>query len=450
MPERTELLDIALKVAGWANEGEQVEAVVMRSTETDVAVYNAQVETLESATTEGIGIRVVVGDRQGGSYATLLDETTLKETLEEARDNAAFSTPDEFAGLATPDGVAAVEQNLWRDDVADIPTDRKIEMALDLERRVLSGDPRMRAVPRASWGDDRSETALATSTGIAVWNRRTACSLSTYCLAGDGDETQTGFGYSVGRGLADIDIDKAAHDAVDRAVRMLGAVKPQSARLVALLDPYVTSSFLGIVSGTLSGEAVLKGRSLFANRLGEEVGATSVTLVDDPTNAKAYTASTYDAEGLACRRNVLFDRGVLQRYLYNTYSARRAGAESTGSATRGGLGAAPGVGARAVSLVPGDRDQAAIIAGIDDGVLIQSVSGLHSGVNAVSGDFSVGAEGIRIRNGALAEPVREITIASTIQRMLKDVVAIGNDLEWLPSSSAGVSLAIADVNLGGQ
>ena len=157
-----------------------------------------------------------------------------------------------------------------------------------------------------------------------------------------------------------------------------------------------------------------------------------LTLVDDPTDTRAFTATDTDGEGLATRRNVLIEDGVLQMFVHNAYTARRAGTVSTGSAVRGGFKSTPGVGTQAVSLLPGTQSQAELIAGVGDGILMQDVAGLHSGVNPVSGDFSTGAEGLRIRDGELAEPVREFTIASTLQKMLKDVAAVGNDLEWLP------------------
>jgi PmbA protein len=195
---------------------------------------------------------------------------------------------------------------------------------------------------------------------------------------------------------------------------------------------------------------VLKGRSLFADRVGEQVGTADFTLVDDPTDQEAYGAGRFDAEGLATRRNVLIADGVVQRFLYNTYSARRAGTSSTASAVRAGFKSAPGTGARALSLVPGSASPSEILATVGDGLLVQSVTGLHSGVNPVSGDFSVGAEGVMIRGGSLAEPVRELTIASTVQRMLSGVIAIGNDLERLPAAASGLTLAIADVAMSGE
>ena len=174
-----------------------------------------------------------------------------------------------------------------------------------------------------------------------------------------------------------------------------------------------------------------------------------ITLVDDPTNPLAYTATDIDGEGLAARRNSLIEHGVLRRFVHNSYSARRAHTRSTGNAVRGGFKGTPGVGCLALQLAPGTRDQAAMIADITDGVLVQSVQGLHSGVNSVSGDFSAGASGMLIANGELAGPVREFTIASTLQRMLLDVVEVGNDVDWLPMRAAGVSLVIRDLTMSG-
>lgn len=445
----SDLLDLATRIAGWAQDSEQVEAYAMRGRETEVVVYEGDIESLSSATSAGVGIRVVRDHRQGFAYAGSLDDDVVAETLAEARDNVSFGTPDEFLGLAEPDGMAPAALDLWRDDLEAFPTDRKIELALELERRVKDGDARIRSINSSEYGDGMVEAAIATSTGIRATHRRSSCYLSAYALAGDEAETQTGVGYSVGRGPSDIEVGEAATDAIERATRMLGAKKPPSARLPVVLDTRVTATLLSILAGTLSGEAVLKGRSLFANRVGELVGAPMLVLTDDPSDPAAYGASMYDAEGLACRRNRLISEGVLEGFLYDTYSGRRAGVPSTASAVRAGFKSGPGVGARALSLVPGDRSQAEIAAMVGEGLLVQSISGVHSGVNPVSGDFSVGAEGLMIRGGSFAEPVREITIASSIQRMLKEVVAVGNDLEWLPSSAAGVTLAIGEMSMSG-
>lgn len=451
-----ELLDLADKVLGWSNSNEQVEAYVAHSRDTEVEVYQGDIETLGSAETDGMGIRVVLsgpdGARQGFAYTGSLDEASLKATLEEARDNASFGTPDPFLGLAEPDGVASAVLDLWRDELASFPTDAKVELAMELERQVRAGDSRIRSLRSASYGDGMLEVAIASTSGIRSTYRRSGCSLVAYAIAGSEDDTQTGFGYSVGRSPGELDLAKAASMAVERATRLLGSTKAASQRTTVVFDPYVTASLLGILGGTLNGESVLKGRSLFADRVGESVAVDAFTLTDDPINPLAYGATPFDAEGLATRRIQLIKDGVLQGFVHNSVSARRTGngARSTGSAVRGGFKGTPGVGCRALSILPGQLTPAEVRASIGEGVLIQSISGIHSGVNPVSGDFSVGAEGLMIRNGELAEPVREFTIASSLQKMLKEIVAIGNDVEWLPSGSAGVTLAMSGFNLSGS
>jgi PmbA protein len=444
-----DLLAIGDRVVGWADDGEQVEAVVVRSRDTNIRVYDAEIEQLSTAESLGVGIRVVVDGRQGFAYAGTFDPDVLAETLSEARDNAAFGTPDDALGLAEPDGVPVADLDLWRDELRTCPTDRKVDMAVELERAVRAADPRISGVEAADYADAIEEGAVVTNTGIRTSGRATSCYVSLDVLATEGDETQTGFGFSVGRQPDDLDIAVAAADAAERATRMLGASKPPSERLVVVLDPWVTAQLLGILGATLSADAVLKGRSLFADRVGDAVGSPLLTLVDDPTNPLAFTATHTDGEGLATRRNVLFHAGVLKGFVHDSYTARRMGTASTGSAVRG-FKSTPTPGCQALSLVPGTATQAELVAGVENGVLVQEVSGLHSGVNPVSGDFSTGASGLRIRDGEVAEPVREFTIASTLQRMLKDVVAVGGDLVWLPMQASGLSLVIGDVTVSGS
>ena len=212
----------------------------------------------------------------------------------------------------------------------------------------------------------------------------------------------------------------------------------------------MTAQLLGIVAEAFSADAVLKGRSLFAGRLGESIASPLVTLIDDPTDPAGWGATETDGEGVATRRTTLITDGVATGFLYDGYTARALGAPgTTGSAVRYGFKSTPGPGAQAVGIVPGTRTAEEIWAEVGDGIVIQEVSGLHSGVNPVSGDFSTGAEGVRIRGGQPAESIREVTIASTLQRMLADVVAVGGDLQHFPMDSSGVSLAIADVTLSG-
>ncbi len=266
----SELLEIADRVIAQAAPGEQVEAYVSRGDETEIRVYGGDVEHFVAARSEGIGIRVIRDGRTGFAYAGTLDGAAIAEVLAEARDNVEFGTVDEWAGLAEPDGVPMTEQTLWNEALAEFETESKIDLAKELEKLTTGVDPRVR-VDEANYADGSGEAAVATTTGIRQYGRENGCYVSVSTLADDGDETQTGFGFSVGREPAKLDVERAAREASDRATRLLGATKPPSRRLTVVLDPFVTAQFLGIISSTLSGEAVVKGRSIFRDRLGEAI-----------------------------------------------------------------------------------------------------------------------------------------------------------------------------------
>jgi len=447
--DQEDLLQLAIGVASWARPGEEVEVYVSRGTETHVKAYEGEVESVSSATSAGVGIRVVVGGRQGFAYTGSLDLVDVRAALGEARDNAAYATAESWVGLPSPDGLPPAPLDLWCDDLVALPIAKKVGTALELEREARSRDARARKVESATWFDVAGQVALANSLGVTGEQRATACGIGVSVVAGDGVGRQVGTGYSVGRSPEDLSKEKAAGEAVLRAVRMLGAAKARSARMPVVFEPRVSATLFGLVAAALSGERALKGISLFAGRLGEAVAAPALTLYDDPTVPAAWGASAVDDEGLACRRNVLVAGGTLQSFLYDTATARRAGTRSTASAVRAGYRSPPRVGPMAVSALPGTLSPEAVLALVGDGLLVQSVSGVHSGVNLVSGDFSVGAEGLMIRRGELAEPVREVTIASSVQRMLQGVVAVGNDLEWPASSAAGLTLAVSEMSVSG-
>ncbi len=448
---RRDLLDIARGVARAARDGEQVEAYVVRTRDTDVEVFGGEVESLTTASVEGVGIRVIAGARQGLAWAGSLAADVIDETLKEARDNAGFGEPDEWYGLASladVNGAAPPALDLWREELVSVPTEEKVRIALDLERATKAADTRIRNVESASYGDALAEAALANSLGVEAHTRRTTCSASAVALADDGSSTQSGYGFVAGRTLSDLDLDSIPRDAATRACRLLGAKAVPGRRIPVILDPLVTRSVLGVLSSAFNGESMLKGRSLFAGRAGQLIGAPFVHLIDDPTDERALGAAQFDGDGVPTRRNALIVDGVMQGFLHNVYTGRRSGAGTTASATRG-IASTPGVGVRALRLEPGSKSPEEIMRSAGEALFVQSVSGLHSGTNPISGDFSVGAEGLMVRGGAFAEPVREITVASTLQRMLLDIEEVGSDLTFLPGAVAGLTLLVGEMTMSG-
>ena len=444
-----DLPEFARAILAGATDAESVEVCVGRAVETTVRVHGGVVESLTTAESHGVGVRVVVGGREGVAHAGSFDADVVDGLVAEARDNAVFAEPGERVGIAAPDGVAVVPVDRSDDSVAATSIDDKIALARDLEAAVLAADPRVRGVRTAIYGDTRRETAIVNTLGIAASTTATVASLSTSVLVDDIDGgTRTGGAVDAARGPAGLDVAKVADLAVGRGLQLLGAGPPTTGRPLVVLEPRFAATVLSIVAGMLSGERVVKGRTPFADRVGEEVAAGLLTMFDDPTDADSLTAAATDGEGLACRPVPLITDGILRGFLHDSRSGRGLGVASTGSALRSVRGG-PTPGHRSLHVAPRSGDLDAFVGDIDDGLLVASLQGLHSGVNAVSGDLSVGVEGVMIRNGELAEPIREGTLAGAIPRMVHDIVSVGADLERQPGGAIVPSLVIDGLTLGG-
>lgn len=442
-----ELLNRADAVVAAARPGEQIEISIGASLDTEVRAYGGEIESLSSARSEGALVRVIVDGRSGVATATMTGPEALEELLAEARVNAADAGVDPVAAVAGPDGVAPPDLELYDRRIESLSVEDKAEIALALEAAVMGGDRRMCGVEGADYGDSVVVSAVANTAGIRAAQRESGAGLSVYAMASDGAETQTGFGFAVGRTGQELSVELTAAEAVARSVRLLGATKPPSGKVNVVLDPWVTAQFLGVIAEMLSGEEVRKGRTPFADRLGEVVASPLVTLLDDPTDPRAPGASLTDDEGLACRRVDLISGGTLAGFLHNSVTGAVLGGGSTGSAIRSGSSLS--VGPRAVRMLPGATARDDVLAAVGDGLLVTEVSGLHSGVNPTSGDFSCGVEGLLIRNGEVAEPIREAIVASTLQRMLTEVLSVGDDETWFPIDASGVTLAIESLSLAG-
>jgi PmbA protein len=442
-----DLGDLVRAAVDAAEADEAVEAYAEESRRTEVTAHRGEVEGLTFAESRGVGVRLIVDGRLGYSYAADPTQDEVRLAVSQARENAGFATEDDDQVL--PPAVRA-EPLVWlfRPAQAEMTTERKVDIAIELERIATTRDPRVTKVDHTTCADALSRVAIASTTGLSVEYARTDCWVMVEALAEDGDETQSGWSFRVGRDLDEVPWAEVPVEAVERATRLLGATKPPSARVPVVFDRFAGSSFLGVLAGALSAEAVQKGRSLFANLVGQQVGSELFTLVDDGRHPDGPAAAPFDDEGVPTGRTELFSNGTLNGFLHNSYTAHRGRTSSTGNAQRGGYKSVPGVGTTNFYVDPGTTSVGEILGTAEGGVLVQDVSGVHSGANPISGEFSVGATGLRIDGGALGEPLREMTIASTIPEMLKAVSAVGDDLRFF--TSVGVpTILIAEMTVAG-
>lgn len=446
MPDLGELVRAAVEAA---EADEAVEAYAEESRQTEASALRGEVEGLEFAESRGVGVRLIRDGRLGYAYAADPSVEEVRSAVAGARENAALTEPDEFNVLPSAEPITPIPA-LFREDSAEVATADKVQMALDLERRLVTTDPRVTKVDLAQVGDAVSRAAIASTAGVDAEYARTDAWVVAVTLAVEGEETQTGFSYRIARALDELGHDAIADEAIDRAVRMLGATKPVTAKVPVVLDQFAAEEFLGVLAAALNAENVLKGRSLFAEMAGGQVGSELFTLVDDGTILDGPGAAPFDGEGVPSGRTELFTAGRLNGFLHDTYTAARMGGgqRSTGNAKRGSYKGSPGVGTSNFYLDNGSTSFDELLRLAEGGVLIAEVSGVHSGANPISGEFSVGATGLRIEGGGLGEPLREMTIASTLPQMLAGITGVGDDLRFF-SSVGTPSVLIGEMTLAG-
>jgi PmbA protein len=400
------------------------------STSRRVRVYAGEVESLSDAGGRGIGVRAFAGPRSGYAYGTDLSEAGVAETARAAREAAELADEDEHEGLPDELGSSPVD-GLASPGFADWSTKRVVELAVAVDRAARA-PVGVTQVESSVYSDARGSVALANSRGFAASYDATQAWAYSSAFAGEGADLMTGTGVGMGRDPAALDPEAIGAEAAGRALALVGARQPESRRCPVVLDAFVAASFVGFIGAMLSADAVQRGRSLFAGREGDDVADAVLRLADDGTDPDGAASAPFDGEGTPTRRTGLIEGGRLLGFLYNSRTARRAGRATTGNASRGSYRTPPSVGTTNLIVEPGDRDLAGLVGQAGDGLYVSDVAGLHSGVNPVSGTFSVGASGRLIEGGVLASPVREITIASDLVSMLKSVRSVGSEARWVP------------------
>jgi PmbA protein len=436
--------------AALAAGASDAEAWVEEAVTRQIRVYEGSVESLTDAGSRGVGLRVFLDGRSGYAYGTDLTDSGVKELAARAHETAGVADADEFSGLPEECGATPVD-GLKAPELADWTTERKIELAVEIERAARSHKG-VSQVEDTVYSDAEGAVAIANSRDFSASYEATSTWAYASAFAGEGADLMTGLGVGLGRQPGDLDPKAIGDEAAQRSLTLVGARQGESGPRPVVLDAFVAASFVGFIGGMLSADAVQRGRSLFADREGEEVASPLFKLVDDGTDPEGPDSAPFDGEGSPRRTNGLIDDGRLLTFLFDARTARKADRRSTGSASRGSYRTPPGVGTSNLVLAPGDADLEELFRRAGDGLYVTDVAGLHSGVNPISGTFSVGATGRLIEGGELGRPVREMTIASDLVSMLKAVEAVGSVSRWVPfgGSVKAAPLLLREMSVSGS
>lgn len=412
----------------------EAEAFLEATTENYLEVRNQVLETSRLSRTQGLGLRVLVGERLGFAYTTDFSKKAGEELIAKALACAREATPDCFHVFPAP-SPPYPELALFDPEIETTPLEAKVALAQEVEAAGHAFDPRVKITEACVYEDSITTVYLVSSRGINLSYQSTACGLYAFLVAVTPEEAETGFGFQFSLHYKDLDAKRVGQEAAAKAVQMLGARGVLTQKVPLIFDPYVTINFLGVIAPALSADAVQKGKSLFAGKQGEKLASPLVNLIDDGRLPTGLNSAPFDGEGVPTQETTCFREGILQAYLYNIYTATKDKVSSTGNASRSSFRSIPTVGISNFYLAPGESSPADLLKSVSRGFYVTEVMGIHT-ANPISGDFSVGAAGVWIENGELTIPVRGVVIAGNICELLVAVEGVANDLVFLGGMGA--------------
>jgi PmbA protein len=445
-------LTIAEDVVKLAKQAGADDADVLLSTGTEFecTVRKGEIDKLMEAGSKALGLRVFVGGRPAITYTSDFSKEALTALAHDTVELAAITDVDPAGGLPDPEEWAhrfEGDLQLYDESLEQVSSQRKIDMARECEAAAYAYDPRITNSDGASCSTEIGVRALVNSRGFAGAYRSSAASLHVEVMADDADgKKRNDYWYSVERFFDRLDTPEAVgRKAAERALAQLGARKVATREVPVGWENKLAQRLVGIIARAASGEALYRRQTFLIDLEGEPIASPLVTVVDDPLMPGRLGSRPFDGEGVTSRRNDLVVAGVFKGFLFDSYTARKVGRRTTGSATRG-VGSPPGVGTSNLYMEAGTSSLDEIIGSVQDGLYLTNLMGF--GVNTTTGDFSQGAGGMWIEHGKLAYPVTEINVSGNLRDMLRDIELVGNDL-FFQGSTGAPTLKMAKLMVSG-
>lgn len=400
----------------------------------DVKVIDGEIDNYSVNDFIGISLRVKTGGKTGYSSTTVPDNDDIPRLVAKAIDNAAvIESPDEQFIYSGDDEYPEVKT--FKRELLDVNADEKISLAQKMEAIAKQSDENIVRTMGSYVCSQSSCKIIKNSNGLDVSEDYGFIAAYVIPIAQINGEMNSGFAFTAGFDIDDLDIEKAAREASADALRYCGISSCEGGTMKTAIDAVAATDLIETFMGIFSSENTQRGLSLLAGKEGEKIASDCVTIIDDPTEGLSFGSRSFDDEGVKSRKITVVENGVLKTLLYNLKTAKKAGVESTASACKGSYSSPVSVGFSNFRLAGGDMTKSQLLEKMQNGILITSLEGLHAGANASTGDFSLSAKGILIKNGKEDRAVTGLTVSGNIYNMLLNIEALGNDVFTNPFGS---------------
>ncbi len=408
---------------------ESQEIYIQDAKKLSMSVYKQTLDKYSLSENGGISYRGIIDGKMGYSYTEKLDDDAVEMLVAEAYQNAKI-IENEDEVMIYPGDKEYVTLSLYNPELEKVPVSTKIDFLMSLEKRILESDERIHQVSASAYEESEVFVRIVNTKGLDVTDHTNYCFVYTMLSAKDSGDTRTGFAYQVGNEFEKFSMETLVAESTQEALSLLGAKSTKSKTCEVVFKNETFAQFQSVFNGVLSADNVQKNLSKFKGKLNQKVASEDFTLIDDPHLATGIASSSFDAEGVATRKNKMIENGVLKTYFHNLKTAKKDGVSSTGSASKGSYKGTVGISASNIYVEPKEHTFEEIINTIDEGIYIIELQGLHSGVSQVSGDFSLQCHGYHIKDGKIGDPVSQITVAGNYFEMLNEIEMIGNDLKF--------------------
>ncbi len=426
---------------------EALELYEVKSSNLSFSLFHGEIESYSVANSYSLTARGIYKGKFGYASTEKEDATAPKYLVDQIKVNASVNEAKENAEIFKG-SEKYVTKNVYNASYLKVPTEKKIEIAKQMEKALKEADERIYEV-EISYSEEENETKLINSYGVNLKSKTNILYYYVSAVATDeNQETKTGYKIAFSNDFNDIDPDAIVKEVVENTLSQLGGKPCKSKKYKTILDKKVAASLLTFFLQSASSEAINKKSSLLINKLNEQVASKKVTLEERPLSKNIFFRG-FDDEGVATMNKKIIEKGVLKTYFYDLKNARKDGVAPTGNGYKGGNGKA-GVSFVNPYLKPGKYSLEELFNMVGDGIYITTVQGLHAGMNAQSGNFSLQASGYLIENGKKSSPVTLITIAGNLFEMLKDVKEVGSDSELLPSGFTCSSIYLKKLAISGE
>ena len=441
-------IDLLFKEAKKAGF-EEYEVYYTDSESLSINIYKEEVDKYKLTNSYGLSFRGKIGNKIGYSYTQILDQDAIDMMVKNAKESALAIENNDIQFIYEGDKDYK-EIECYYSGLENIDPAKLIELGIQMEKECKLLSDKVHSFSACGIGYSNSKYGIINSKGLNLKNKANLLSAYVCPIIKDGENMHDGMGYTVATSLNEVDPKKIAEDGVKEALSKIGGRSIPSGTYKVVINNEAMVSMLSTYAGIFSSDAAQKGLSLLKGKEGEEIASNIVTLVDDPHLDKGLASVPFDDEGVSTTKTELIKNGVLKTLLYNLKTAYKGNKITTGNGFKSSYASPVGVSPTNLYIEAGDKTFNELLEEVGEGLIITDFAGLHSGANAVTGDFSLAAKGFYIKDGKKTFPVEQITVAGNFFKLLKDINRIGTDLKFPMSSVGSPSVIVNELSIAGK